>query len=192
MENYKKYRWFYTSSGKLVVGGKNAAQNDLLLKKIKEGGEEHIIMHTSDPGSPFCIILAELSKITQADMHECAVFTGCFSRAWRTGKAQTTVDIFRLSQLHKDKTMKEGTWGVYGRVQHLTVPLELVVTRQYKVIRAIPEHSVKGKKQGVKICPGSIGKEDILPKLEIEMNEPLSKEEVLQALPAGGFRISRL
>lgn len=35
-QDYLKYRWFFNSSGKLVVGGKNAAQNDELLSRIKK------------------------------------------------------------------------------------------------------------------------------------------------------------
>ena len=37
----------------------------------------------------------------------------------------------------------------------------------------------------------SIDKNDMLAKLEIELNEPLSKDEVLSALPTGKFRVSK-
>lgn len=190
MEDYIKYRWFFTSSGKLVVGGKSAKQNDDLLKRIKAQDEERIVMHTSEPGSPFCIILSEAEKLSQQDLRECAIFTGCFSRAWREGKRTAIVDIFKLSQLHKNKDMQEGTWGVYGTVQSITVPLELVIARQHKILRALPELSAPESK--IKIIPGSISKEDIQPKLEIEINEPLSRDEVLSALPSGKFKTSRI
>lgn len=193
LHSFMKYRWFYTRSGKLVVGGKSAEQNDELLKEMKEKDQEHIVMHTSEPGSPFCILLSEISSSTQEDLKECAIFTGCFSRAWRQNKTKTVVDVFRLSQLHKDKTMHQGTWGVYGPVQRVTVPLELALTRQNSILRAVPVSTIKGKqKEIVSICPGSLPKDNLLPKLEIELNEPLSKEEVLSALPTGGFRVCRL
>ena len=38
--NYKKYRWFVTSSDKLVVGGKSAEQNEELVKMCMKG--EHL------------------------------------------------------------------------------------------------------------------------------------------------------
>jgi len=190
MEDYTKYRWFFTLSGKLVVGGKSAKQNDELLKKMKSLGKERMVMHTSEPGSPFTIIQSDMSELDQSDIRECAIFTGCFSKAWKDGKASTKVDVFKLSQLHKSPEMKDGTWGVYGKVQRITVPLELVVTRQNKILRAVPEVSARGK--GVKIMQGSIDKEDIQPKLEIELNEPLSKDEVLSALPSGRFKTSQL
>jgi hypothetical protein len=190
MEDYIKYRWFFTLSGKLVIGGKSARQNDDLLKKIKAQDKERVVMHTSEPGSPFCVMMSEVENLSQQDLRECAIFTGCFSRAWREGKRTASVDIFKLSQLHKGRDMQEGTWGVYGTVQSTTVPLELTMTRQHKILRAVPESSAPSSK--IKITPGSISKEDILPKLEIELNEPLSKDEVLSALPSGSFKTSTI
>lgn len=186
MEDYQKYKWFFTASDKLVIGGKSAKQNDDLLKKIKAQGKERLAMHTSQPGSPFCIIIADINDLSQQDIKECAIFTGCFSRAWREDKRTTEVDIFKISQLHKSKDMNEGTWGVYDKVQRIKVNLELVIVRQHNILRAVPETAGIGAK--IKIAPGSISKDDIQPKLEIELNEPLSRDEVLSALPAGKFR----
>lgn len=190
MEGYNKYRWFFTASGKLVIGGKSAKQNDDLLKKIKAQDKERIVMHTEEPGSPFCILISDVEDLSQHDIRECAIFTGCFSRAWREGKRTAKVDVFNLSQLHKSKDMHEGTWGVYGKVQTITVPMELAITRQNKILRAVPETASNGSR--IKITPGSISKEDIQPKLEIEINEPLSRDEVLSALPSGNFKTSKI
>lgn len=114
-------------------------------------------------------------------------------RHWRRtkGKSTTIIDCFTAAQIHKDKTMHEGTWGVYGTVQHLSVQLELVIVKQQGVVRAVPPFKHTGKKL-IALCPGHITKDEMLPKLEIELNRPLSKEEVLSALPAGGFRVYRL
>lgn len=193
MDDYKKYRWFFTSSEKLVMGGKSAIQNDKLLSNIKKEKTDFIVMHTSEPGSPFCVLHANPATLSQQDIRECAIFTGCFSRAWREGKVSTIVDIFKASQLNKNSSMNDGTWGVYGKVQHLKVPLELVITNQKNLLRAIPEISLSKKQNDlIKICPGNIDKRDMLAKLELELDEPLSQEEVLSALPAGGFKVCRM
>ena len=34
--NYQKFRWFYTSSGILVIGGKSAEQNEEIIKQAKD------------------------------------------------------------------------------------------------------------------------------------------------------------
>lgn len=189
-KNYRKYKWFFTSSGKLVVGGKSAVQNDELLNHLKSTGQDHIVMHTSHPGSPFSVVLSDIKKVKPADIEECAVFTGCFSKAWKLGLKKTQVHYFKLSQLYKKPDMKTGTWGITGIVKKTDVKLELVLTTQKGVLRAISENSVKNKKSILlKICPGKTPKELMLAKLQIEINRHFSANELLSALPAGGVRV---
>jgi len=188
-ENYKKYKWFYTLSGKLVVGGKNSTQNDSLLKEIKSIRKEFIIMHTADPGSPFSVIVSDVKKVSRKDIEEAAIFTACFSQAWKSGKNKTLVHLFNSSQIYKSDEMKSGTWGVMGNVEKLLVNLSLVLTKQESVLRAVPEKSVKNNKDILaRIYPGRIPKEDIFPKLAIEIGDKFSQSEILSALPAGGLR----
>ena len=35
-EWFEKFRWFYTTEGYLVVGGKDATSNEIVIKKIKK------------------------------------------------------------------------------------------------------------------------------------------------------------
>lgn len=186
---YEKYRWFFTSSGKLVVGGKSALQNDELLRKLKNSNCDYLVMHTSSPGSPFSVIISD-EKISQSDKDETAIFTGCFSRAWREMKKTATIDIFSLSQLYKTEKMKIGTWGVKGEVKRINVSLELALTKQKGKLRAVPEKSAK-KNILLKIKPGKLNKKDALPKLQIEISESLNHDELLSALPTGGIAILR-
>mgnify|MGYP006284632851 CR=1 FL=1 len=191
-EDYQKYKWFFTSSRKLVIGGKSAKQNDELIKRAQGIKKDLICMHTSEPGSPFSIILESSSKVTKKDLEECASFTASFSRAWRSGKRRAIVDIFKILQLYKDKKMKTGTWGVNGEVVKVSVHLGLVLAKQKGILRAIPEKSVRTKKSILlKITPGKVDKKDMLPKLHMELGEKYSQEEILAALPAGGIKISR-
>lgn len=191
-EEYKKYRWFYTSAGNLVVGGKNAGQNDDLLSRMKMMSKDYWVMHTLSPGSPFSIIICDPKKVSKADLNETAIFTGCFSRAWRAKKQKAVIDIFRLSQVHKDKKMKEGTWAVLGTVSHKEVTLKLVLARQKGILRAVPESTVKSKKDIIlKICPGNVDKSDFITKIDVELGSNFKDEELLSALPAGGAGICK-
>ncbi len=189
MEDYKKYRWFYTSSGKLVLGGKSSKQNDELLVKLKKTGNDYLVMHTSSPGSPFSIILEEVPKITKKEIQEVAIFTGCFSRKWREQSKTAEVDIFNLSSLYKSGSMKSGTWGVKGKIKHLSVNLELVLIIQDETLRAVPELTAKKKDILLKIRPGKIDKTEMLPKFHVILDKHFSQEELLSALPAGGITI---
>ena len=186
--DYRKYRWFYTSSGKLVVGGKNAEQNEELIKKMKAVKNDRIAMHTQMPGSPFSIILAPVNKISNNDIKETAIFTASFSRAWREKKEKTNVDIFKLSQLYKSDSMKEGTFGVKGEIKRIPASLELAITKQKSKLRAVPSSSIKSKDIILKIIPGETDKLQMLPELQ-KLLPQYSKEEILAALPSGGIKI---
>jgi hypothetical protein len=191
IKNYRRYRWFYTSTGKLVIGGKTAAQNDELLHQVTARSEPLLVMHTLGPGSPFCVILASVEKITKADREECAIFTACFSRAWRAGASKAAVDAFLSSQLYKEKQMKPGTWGVETRIERFNAPLKLALTRQKGVLRAVPPQSVHKKEIIACLCPGTLDKRDLLPKLELEIGQLFASEEVLAAAPAGGSKLCK-
>ena len=191
-KDYQKYRWFYTSSGKLVVGGKNAEQNEELLTRLKNESKEMIVMHTATPGSPFSFILTEIKSVKEKDINECAIFTACFSRAWRERKNKAEVDIFNLSQLYKSKSMKIGTWGVKGKIKRISAPLILVLTRQKSKLRAVPEGAVKFKKDILLgILPGNIDKKDILQVVRENIRAKYSDEDILSALPSGGIAIKK-
>lgn len=185
--NYKKYRWMRTSSGKLVFGGKNAEQNEevvsWLIEEAKEG-RDYVVMHTNAPGSPFAVLFSQ--KYAEKDLEECAVFCACFSRAWRERKKEAKVDIFGSSQLFKGKEMKEGTFGVLKNVRSKIVPLKLCLEVQEMKLRGIPYR--EGKKSCL-VCvhPGKIPKEKAVEIIgEIT---GFKKQEILEALPTGGFGI---
>lgn len=190
MEDYKKYKWFFTSSNALVIGGKSAAQNDLLISTLKKQDKDYVMMHTSAPGSPFTCIFKDLKKVTQEDKVECAQFTACFSQAWKSKARNVGVHCFTLSQLHKNKSMKSGTWGLKGKVEeYIIAELKLGVIKQKGILRAVPLS--QNRKVKLVIKPGNIEKQDLLAKMEIEYGEPLAREEVLAALPAGGITMER-
>ncbi|MEK6928684.1 MAG: NFACT RNA binding domain-containing protein [Nanoarchaeota archaeon] len=189
-EEYQKYRWFYTSSGKLAIGGKNALQNDELVSLMKNSKKNYITMHTIEPGSPFLFIISDINKVKKSDIGECAVFTGCFSRAWRSGKKDAIIEVFNSASMYKQSSMRIGTWGVLGDIKKVKVKLFLVLTKQKGILRAVPKSSIKNKKNILlKIAPGVVDKKDMLPKLYIGFSEKFSQEEILSALPAGGIKI---
>ena len=112
-------------------------------------------------------------------------------RDWRDGKESSKVDIFKLSQLYKDKKMKTGTWGVKGDVKHKKVELELVLTTQKDILRAVPPTTPNKKSILLNILPGKIDKRSMVPKLAIELKKSFNQEAILSALPPGGVKILR-
>ena len=186
MIDYKKYKWFFTKSGKLIVGGKSAESNDSLLNELKKMRKEVFVMHTKSPGSPFCAIFAPINSVSKNDIDECAVFTGCFSRAWKDGKKSTSVHMFRLSQLNKDNKMKEGTWSVKGKVKNFKISLKLAIAYQNGIVRAVPKESVSVEDIIAFATPGKIDKS----KIKVN-NIKINMDQLMSALPAGGVKITK-
>ena len=182
---YHKYRWFYTSNNLLVVGGKSAEQNEELVKKFMPNGR-YIVMHTKSPGSPFSIINSD--KCSNIDLEETEIFTASFSRAWRENKKSEYIETFLRDPIIKKKSMKTGTFGVIGEVDRKKIDLKLYLTSQEGKIRAIP-YQQKGSINSIKIVPGKINKDQFAEQIAIKLEVPL--EEVLQALPTGGFKITK-
>lgn len=185
--DHHTYRWFYTSQKSIVVGGKNAEQNDQLLKEILRGGGDYVVMHTATPGSPFTIILKPRERVKAHEIEECAVFTGCFSQEWKKRKATASVHIFTTMQLEKKKDLKTGTWSVSGSVKKVKVPLRLALTVQEETLRAVPIQTVR--KPLALVCPGLKDKTLMIDTLKEALNDTFSESQILAALPAGGVQL---
>src|SRR3989344_5102429 len=108
MENtdYKKHRWFFTSSGKLVIGGKNAEDNEKVISQVKDS---ETVLHTKAAGSPFVNIKGKAEK---KDIKETGIFCAKYSRDWKTNKKDVEVHVFKGKDIFKKKDMKLGTFGV--------------------------------------------------------------------------------
>jgi predicted ribosome quality control (RQC) complex YloA/Tae2 family protein len=102
------FREFTTSSGKKVICGKNAEQNEELVKQYI--GKNNTMFHTAKPGSPFCVI--EKIKHSRKDEKEIAIFCASKSQDWRYNKDDVEINIFKGENVYKRKTMKTGTFGV--------------------------------------------------------------------------------
>ena len=101
-----KFREFKTKSGTLVLAGKNAENNEELVKQISP---EEIVLHTAKPGSPFVNIKGKAEK---EDVKESAIFCASKSQDWRDNKADVVVHIFNGKDIKKVKGMPVGTFAV--------------------------------------------------------------------------------
>lgn len=104
----EKFRCFETSSGKCVLAGKSAEQNELL---VEQSGDSEVVLHTKEAGSPFCNIKGKASK---KDIEEAAVFCAKFSQAWKKAKVKKDIEVnfFLGKDIFKTAEMKIGTFGI--------------------------------------------------------------------------------
>lgn len=104
------FRILFTSSGKKVLFGKSAENNEELIGQVEP---TEIVLHTAQPGSPFANIKENpTEKPTKKDIKEAAVFCAKFSHDWRNNKNDVIVHVFRGADIYKEKNMKTGTFSV--------------------------------------------------------------------------------
>ncbi len=118
---FEKFKWFLTSEGFLVVGGRDATTNEILIKKHTL--KEDIVFHTEMAGSPFVIIkkqsaedvgnvlgreITQPKEIGEASLQEAAAFTLSHSKAWKLGLGGA--EVFYVSP---DQISKEANSGEY-------------------------------------------------------------------------------
>ncbi len=107
MEEKKiKFRESITPKGILILAGKNSKNNEEL---VAQAGKEEFVFHTVLPGSPFVNLKGKPKK---EDLRYAAIFCARYSRDWRDNKKDVLIHIFKGKDIYKEKTMKEGTFGI--------------------------------------------------------------------------------
>jgi predicted ribosome quality control (RQC) complex YloA/Tae2 family protein len=113
---YEKFRWFISSDGFLVVGGKDATSNEVLVKKY--AGKSDLVLHSDIQGSPFVVVRAEGKAITDAAKKEAAEFTAAYSKAWQAGVGTIDVYCIKPEQVSKQaqpgEYLPKGSFMIYG------------------------------------------------------------------------------
>jgi predicted ribosome quality control (RQC) complex YloA/Tae2 family protein len=129
-EWFEKYIWSFTRNGFLVIAGRNADQNESLVKKYLS--DEDIYMHAEIHGAPSTIIKTQGQDLGEADLMDAAVIAASYSRAWKVGAGYVDVFWVKGSQVSKTPPSGEyitkGAFMVYGKKNYLRgVRLELAV-----------------------------------------------------------------
>ena len=124
---FEKFRWFVTSEGKLVIGGKDANTNEILIKKYLE--KDDLVFHSDFYGSPF-VILKKGVEASDKEIYESAIFTASYSRAWRDKIYALDVYYVHPDQISKKtpsgEYLKKGSFMVYGKKNFIRkIPLQL-------------------------------------------------------------------
>jgi hypothetical protein len=192
---YHRFRWFFTSDGVLVLGGRDASQNDELVKKYMEGKDTFI--HADVHGASVVIIKGATDR-----MDEAAAFAASYSGAWRSGHFSADVYAVRPDQVSKTPESGEyvsrGSFIVRGeRTYFRDVPLGIAIGLQID-----PEIAVIGgaatavwqhAKYTVELKPGQYEPNDTAKKVlrilreKIPESEWKSLKSVLNTEKVAGF-----
>jgi len=104
---YEKFRWFNSSDGFLIIGGRDAATNEIIFKKYLDPYD--LAFHTNFPGSPLVVIKnPENNEIPLTTIEETAEFVASFSRAWKENWG--VVDIFYVQPAQITRSPPSGEY----------------------------------------------------------------------------------
>jgi len=161
-EWYEKFRWFISSEGFLVIGGRDASTNETLIKKYLEPHD--LVFHADIVGSPFVVIKTGGKAPAERTINEAAQFTASYSRAWREGLRALDVYWVKPEQVKKaapsGQYLSKGSFMIYGTKNYVkNVPLEVAIgvkreNNHFKVIGGPVEAIAKQTSLYVKIVPG--------------------------------------
>jgi len=80
---FEKFDWFISSENYLIISGKNAQQNEALVKKYMNKGD--LFMHTDMPGAATTVIKNPSGQVVPPmTLNEAAIYELCHSRAWES------------------------------------------------------------------------------------------------------------
>ncbi len=161
---YERFRWFYTSGGFLVIGGRDAQTNAEIVSKYLD--ENDLFFHVDMPGGSVVVLKLDGREPDEASVNQAATAAGVFSRAWREGLTSVDVYYVKGSQVSKHAPsglyLPKGSFYITGRRNYLRVRLEICVGFQktpdgIKLTAAPP-----GAPLLYSVClrPGSTGKEE--------------------------------
>ena len=109
-EWFEKFRWFKSSDGFLVVGGKDAVSNEVLIKKYTDPAD--VVFHADIVGAPFVVVKTERKEPSEQCLKEAAEFAAACSRGWREGFA--TIDVYWVKPEQLSKTGPSGEYVPHG------------------------------------------------------------------------------
>jgi len=170
-EWYEKFRWFETSDGILVIGGKDATTNELVVKKYMAATD--VFCHTQAEGAPVVIAKTGGKEISEEGLREIAQFATSYSSLWKFGFYEGECYCVAGEQVSKTppsgEYLKKGAFMVRGKRQYFKTPLGLCIGMKRDKLVIVP--STEAQKTQLELFV------ELAPEGELEKNE-LAKEIV--------------
>ncbi|MEM0332166.1 MAG: NFACT RNA binding domain-containing protein, partial [Archaeoglobaceae archaeon] len=137
-EWFEEYRWFITSDGFLVIGGRNAKMNEEIVSKHMESRD--LFFHTQTPGAPV-VILKRGQDAPESSIVEAAEFAATYSSLWKEGKHVGEVYYVTPEQVKRaakaGEYLPKGSFYITGKREYMTVELNCAIGVEVDKLRVI-------------------------------------------------------
>ncbi len=184
---YEGFHWFFTSTGMLAIGGRDAKQNEKLNSDYFE--DKDLFFHADIFGASVTI-LKEGSGSDPAAREEVAQFAASYSSAWET--MQKSVDVYAMRREQVSKATSKGSLGTGSfllsgeREWFRNVQPALAAFIKDDELNVVPLNAISrlGITKYVRITQGSKKKSDAA-KAIASLLEYDDLDYIMQQLPAG-------
>jgi predicted ribosome quality control (RQC) complex YloA/Tae2 family protein len=200
---YERFRWFFSSDGFMVLGGRDADGNEEIYTKYME--RRDLVMHTDAPGAPLTVIKTQGEIVPESTLLEAAQFAVSYSSVWKGGLVAADCYMITGDQVSKTpesgEFLKKGAFVIRGeRTYFKDTPLGLALGIADGVLVGGPISAIKPKADPVvEIEPGELNADDLAKKIYRQFSDKVedraflksvaSVDQMVQFLPPGGSRI---
>ncbi|MGQ3413513.1 ribosome rescue protein RqcH [Natrinema sp. LN54] len=212
---FDRFRWFHTSDDYLVIGGRNADQNEELVKKYLEPGDK--VFHTQAHGGPVTVLKAtDPSEASSSDIElpdssieEAAQFAVSYSSVWKDGRYAGDVYAVDSDQVSKTpesgEYLEKGGFAIRGdRTYYRDTPVGAAVGIQCepytRVIGGPPSAIEERAVTTIELEPGRYAQADAAKRLYRQFRERFedetfvrkiaSPDRIQHFMPPGGSRVA--
>lgn len=198
-EWYEKFKWFFSTNGFLVLAGRDAKNNEQLVKKYFSNND--LYFHADIHGAPHTLLLnPEKKEIPLQDKEEAANFAAIHSSAWSSGTFSLDVYSVGYGQVTKTagsgESLGTGAFVIRGkRDYYKKIDLKIGVgfDNKRKVVIAGPVSAISFASKDVYILvPGKTKKSDICKELKekfLQKGIVVSVDDLMSNLPPGNCEI---
>ncbi|MBP1987563.1 ribosome rescue protein RqcH [Halolamina salifodinae] len=207
---YEEFRWFRTSDGYLVIGGRNADQNEDLVKKYLDKHDR--FFHTQAHGGPVTILKASApsepsSPVDWPDssLEEAAQFAVAYSSVWKDGRGAGDAYMVEPDQVSKTpesgEYLEKGGFAIRGDREYFRdmacrVAVGITCEDETRVIGGPPSAIVPKAETTITLEPGKFAQNDAAVKCYREFKSRFADEsfvrkiasadKIQEFLPPGG------
>ncbi|MCI4344440.1 MAG: NFACT RNA binding domain-containing protein, partial [Thermoplasmata archaeon] len=198
---FERFRWFLSSEGFLVLGGRDAGSNEQLVRRYLHARDLYV--HADIHGAPSVVVRAgEVAGAapTEVTLKEAGQFGVAFSKAWKAGLASSTAYWVTSEQVSKAGASGEfvprGAFVIHGTRHPLgDLPTELGIGRvQYEGVELWsvgPPSALQGRGAlRFRLTPGE-ERERARSESELARELGVSRNLLQSLLPSGGLTALR-
>ncbi|MHC1597995.1 MAG: ribosome rescue protein RqcH [Candidatus Methanofastidiosia archaeon] len=192
-EWYERYHWTISSDDYLIVGGRDAATNETLVKKHLD--EDDIHMHADLTGASQ-VIIKKGKDAPESTLIEAGIFAVSFSKAWKMSISSLDAYWVYPEQVTKEPPSGEflgkGAFFIKGKKNFLkNLPVEVGIGVYKNKMMCGPLSAAISKcEKPIKIVPGRRSKEEIAKSIKT-MLEWDDVNDIIRALPPGTCDIGK-